>query len=93
MSRTVLLIHGMSSSSRTWWRVGPSLAELGWDVVTVDLAGHRVVARFAGRNALRPGDMVDITVDPTRAHVFDVGTGQALFHPAAEPAPRADPGT
>ena len=40
MSRTVLLIHGMSSSSRTWWRVGPSLAELGWDVVTVDLAGH-----------------------------------------------------
>ncbi len=40
MSRTLLLIHGMSSSGRTWWRVGPLLADLGWDVVTVDLAGH-----------------------------------------------------
>jgi multiple sugar transport system ATP-binding protein len=48
----------------------------------VDIAGHTVVARFAGRNALRPGDKVDITVDPARAHVFDSATGRALFHPA-----------
>lgn len=40
MSRTLLLIHGMSSSSRTWWRVGPMLTERGWEVVTVDLPGH-----------------------------------------------------
>ena len=49
--------------------------------VTVDIAGHPVVARFAGRNTLRPGDSLDITVDPARAHVFDSGTGRALFHP------------
>lgn len=38
--RSVLLIHGMSSSHSTWWRVGPGLEARGWDVETVDLAGH-----------------------------------------------------
>jgi len=38
--RSVLLIHGMSSSRRTWWRVGPELEARGWDVDRVDLAGH-----------------------------------------------------
>jgi pimeloyl-ACP methyl ester carboxylesterase len=36
----VLLIHGLSSSRRTWWRVAPGLEARGWDVGTVDLAGH-----------------------------------------------------
>lgn len=40
MNRRVLLIHGMSSSSRTWWRVGPDLEDRGWHVDLVDLAGH-----------------------------------------------------
>ena len=38
--RSVLLIHGMSSSQSTWWRVGPELESRGWEVATVDLAGH-----------------------------------------------------
>jgi pimeloyl-ACP methyl ester carboxylesterase len=38
--RSVLLIHGMSSSRSTWWRVGPDLEARGWYVDTVDLAGH-----------------------------------------------------
>jgi pimeloyl-ACP methyl ester carboxylesterase len=38
--RRVLLIHGMSASRRTWWRVGPELEARGWVVDTVDLAGH-----------------------------------------------------
>ncbi|MEP6561422.1 MAG: ABC transporter ATP-binding protein [Nakamurella sp.] len=50
--------------------------------VTVSVAEHRVVTRLAGRNALRPGDKLDITVDPARAHVFDSATGRAIFHPA-----------
>ena len=36
----MLLIHGMSSSRRTWWRAGPDLEARGWAVETVDLAGH-----------------------------------------------------
>ncbi len=39
-TRTVLLIHGMSSSRSTWWRVGPELEARGWDVSMVDLPGH-----------------------------------------------------
>jgi pimeloyl-ACP methyl ester carboxylesterase len=35
-----LLIHGVTSSSRTWWRVGPVLAGRGFRVVAVDLRGH-----------------------------------------------------
>jgi pimeloyl-ACP methyl ester carboxylesterase len=35
-----LLVHGVTSSSRTWWRVGPALAGRGFRVVAVDLRGH-----------------------------------------------------
>lgn len=35
-----VLVHGITSSSRTWWRVGPALAERGYRVLAVDLRGH-----------------------------------------------------
>jgi pimeloyl-ACP methyl ester carboxylesterase len=35
-----VLVHGVSASSRTWWRVGPWFAEKGWHAVGVDLRGH-----------------------------------------------------
>jgi pimeloyl-ACP methyl ester carboxylesterase len=35
-----LLVHGVTSSSRTWWRAGLALAERGFRVVAVDLRGH-----------------------------------------------------
>ncbi len=35
-----VLVHGVSGSSRTWWRVGPWFAERGWRAVAVDLRGH-----------------------------------------------------
>ncbi|HEY5882587.1 MAG TPA: ABC transporter ATP-binding protein [Nakamurella sp.] len=51
--------------------------------VTVGLAdGCRLVARFAGRTAIRVGDPVAVSVDVTAAHVFDPSTGLALHHPA-----------
>ncbi|MGO9657607.1 MAG: alpha/beta fold hydrolase [Acidimicrobiales bacterium] len=34
------LLHGITSSRATWWRVGPALAAAGWDVTALDLAGH-----------------------------------------------------
>ena len=37
---TALLVHGVTGWHRTWWRVGPALAERGWRVVAVDLRGH-----------------------------------------------------
>jgi pimeloyl-ACP methyl ester carboxylesterase len=35
-----VLVHGVTSSGRTWWRVAPALVERGFDVLTVDLRGH-----------------------------------------------------
>ncbi len=42
-----MLVHGVSSSSSTWWRVGPWFAERGWHTVAVDLRGHRDSPRTA----------------------------------------------
>ncbi|MBA3290388.1 MAG: alpha/beta fold hydrolase, partial [Actinobacteria bacterium] len=35
-----VLVHGVTAWSATWWRIGPALAERGWDVTAVDLRGH-----------------------------------------------------
>ncbi len=36
----ILLFHGVTSSARTFWRVGPALAALGHHAIAVDLPGH-----------------------------------------------------
>jgi pimeloyl-ACP methyl ester carboxylesterase len=38
--RRALLLHGSTSSSATWWRVGPALAERGWFMRALDLPSH-----------------------------------------------------
>jgi pimeloyl-ACP methyl ester carboxylesterase len=35
-----VLAHGITASSRTWWRVGPWFADNDWRAVAVDLRGH-----------------------------------------------------
>ena len=35
-----VLVHGVTASSRTWWRVGPWFAQNGWRTVAIDLRGH-----------------------------------------------------
>ncbi len=39
--RRALLLHGSSSSSATWWCIGPALSQLGWAVTALDPPGHR----------------------------------------------------
>ncbi|GAB3607469.1 hypothetical protein GCM10027413_28780 [Conyzicola nivalis] len=39
-ARRALLVHGLTSSGATWWRVGDSLAKAGWHVTAVDLRGN-----------------------------------------------------
>ncbi len=39
-SPLAVLVHGVTASSRTWWRVGPWFASRGWQAVAVDLRGH-----------------------------------------------------
>ncbi|MDJ0664809.1 MAG: alpha/beta hydrolase [Acidimicrobiia bacterium] len=38
--RRALLLHGLTSSGPTWWRVGEALAERGFTVVAPDLRAH-----------------------------------------------------
>src|SRR5918998_552832 len=45
---TAVLVHGVAGWHRTWWRVGPALAERGWRVVAVDQRGHGRSPRLAG---------------------------------------------
>lgn len=35
-----VLVHGITGWWRTWWRVGPALADRGRRVIAVDLRGH-----------------------------------------------------
>ena len=43
--RTAVLIHGITSDSRSWCRFGPDLAARGYHVVAVDLRGHGLSPR------------------------------------------------
>jgi pimeloyl-ACP methyl ester carboxylesterase len=59
-----VLVHGVTSSSRTWWRVGPALAGRGYRVLAVDLRGHGASPRtVAGLSAADLAADVAETVD------------------------------
>lgn len=36
----VVLLHGVTASWRTWWRLAPELVEAGWHVLALDLRCH-----------------------------------------------------
>jgi pimeloyl-ACP methyl ester carboxylesterase len=59
---TAVLLHGMMSLAGTWWRIGPALAERGWDVTALDLAAH-------GGNRLDAPLTADALVDSVTAQV------------------------
>lgn len=44
-SRDVVMIHGITSSALSWWRVAPRLARAGYRVIALDMPGHGDSAR------------------------------------------------
>lgn len=46
----ILLVHGVTSLARIWWRVGPALAAAGYRVIAVDLPGHGETGAWTGRH-------------------------------------------
>jgi pimeloyl-ACP methyl ester carboxylesterase len=38
--RPLVLLHGITSSARAWWRVAPALASQGYHVYAFDMPGH-----------------------------------------------------
>ena len=49
-ARPLLLIHGVTASAATWWRMGPALAASGRHVVAPDLPGHGLTGGWRRRH-------------------------------------------
>ena len=65
--RRALLVHGLTSSGATWWRVGEALASDGWFVTAVDLRGNGAAPvadsyAFADYAGDLPGDGWDVVI-------------------------------
>ena len=63
----IMLLHGLSSSSAGWWRLGPDLAAAGYAVVAPDLRGHG-----------KSDDGGGFTLDAYRDDVLALGGGWDL---------------
>jgi pimeloyl-ACP methyl ester carboxylesterase len=83
--RRALLLHGTTSSSATWWKVGPALAEAGWRVKAPDLPAHGASPR-AGR-PLTPDvaagwvarELADRPLDLVVGHSFGAAVALSLL--------------
>ena len=56
--RSILLLHGVQSSQRTWWRLKLDLQDLGWQVHAVDMLGHGS-SHAVGPDTLTIGDLAE----------------------------------
>jgi len=74
-----VLVHGVTSSSRTWWRAGPALAERGYRVLAVDLRGHGSSPRpTAGQSVADLATDVAETVEAAAGPPVDLLVGHSL---------------
>jgi len=80
-----VLVHGVISSSRTWWRVAPALVGQGFEVLTVDLRGHG--ASPPVREGLGLPDLAADLAETIQAHPAAALAGEA---PAALRSPPVD---
>jgi pimeloyl-ACP methyl ester carboxylesterase len=71
-----VLVHGVTSSSRTWWRVGPALAERGYRVLAVDLRGHGASPRTG--TGLSVADLAEDVAETVEAPPVDLLVGHSL---------------
>ena len=80
-----VLVHGVTSSSRTWWRAGPALAQRGFQVLAVDLRGHGSSPRTAAGLALTDlaGDVAE-TVAATLGGDPNAGLGDGGSGPVVD---------
>jgi pimeloyl-ACP methyl ester carboxylesterase len=77
-----LLIHGVTSSSRTWWRVAPVLVRRGYRVLAVDLRGHGESPPVGEGLAL--DDLTDDVLTTLRLDIARPGRNAGRPGPSAE---------
>lgn len=74
-----VLVHGVTGWHRTWWRVGPALAERGWRVVAVDQRGHGTSPRLDGAATIEDlADDLERTIDEVAGGTVDLLVGHSL---------------
>jgi pimeloyl-ACP methyl ester carboxylesterase len=75
-----VLVHGVTASTRTWWRVGPWFAKNGWRAVAVDLRGHGASPRMRGDEGLGhlATDLHETVFEQSGADSVDVLLGNSL---------------
>lgn len=90
-SLSALFLHGVGSSSETWWRAREDLADLGWETLALDLPGH-------GDRPLPSGGLRDVTDlsedvwEQVADQRFDVVVGHSLGAIVALDLAAAHPG-
>jgi len=53
-----LLLHGITSNARTWWRLAPALVNLGFRTVALDMPGHGDSAETADHRIEAQAELV-----------------------------------
>lgn len=89
-ARPLLLIHGVTSSAATWWRLAPALAATGRRVIAVDQAGHGRTGHWQGHHRF-VDNAVDIAAfiraaDVDRPDLQVIGHSWGAMTAAALPA-------
>ena len=74
-----VLVHGLMGWHRTWWRLGPALAEEGWHVMAVDQLGHGHSPRIEGAATIDDcADALEATIRDRLPGAVDVLIGHSL---------------
>lgn len=88
---SALFLHGVGSSSDTWWRVREDLADRGWETLALDLAGHG--DRSVPTTGLRcVADLSDDVWEQVAHSRFEVLVGHSLGAVVALDLAAAHPG-
>jgi pimeloyl-ACP methyl ester carboxylesterase len=96
-ARPLLMLHGVTSSAATWWRIAPALAALPRWVVAPDLPGHGRTGHWQGHHRFRDNaaDLAAFAREAglARADLQVVGHSWGAMTAAAFPAAGLMPAT